>query len=232
MVIPVCWRNCWRSARSLPPSCSQKRSRTKGLFRLAASAASSLSSSASRCVAADHPSRSDGAATSAPAGQKQFGHRISCASRRAHSCSSWLITWRACAIPVLPMRQWGFHGVPKRPGSPRPSQIELQPLRAIDDVLQNQIVNGSIGVFIFGANVEQIAAGNAPGRSLRRAARCLATPAPARRTHGYVRQRHFAGSGLPPPLPAVAEGKNSSLRKIRPATLTLQTRITAHYSRF
>lgn len=46
---------------------------------------------------------------------------------------------------------------------PRPVEIELQPLRAIDDVLQNQIVNGSIGMFIFGANIEQITAGNAPG---------------------------------------------------------------------
>lgn len=168
MVIPVCWRNCWRSARSLPPSCSQKRSRTKGRLRLAASAASSLSSSASRRVAADHPSHSDGAATSAPAGQKQFGHRISLRvapgalmlklanhlARLRHTC--------AAHAPVgLPRRA---EEARDRPG---PVKIELQPLRAIDDVLQNQIVNGSIGVFIFGANVEQIAAGNAPGRSLR-----------------------------------------------------------------
>ena len=97
-------------------------------------------------------------------GKKQFGHRISLRvapgalmlklanhlARLRHTC--------AAHAPVgLPRRA---EEARDRPG---PVKIELQPLRAIDDVLQNQIVNGSIGVFIFGANVEQIAAGNAPG---------------------------------------------------------------------
>lgn len=42
-------------------------------------------------------------------------------------------------------------------------KIELQLFWVIDDVLQNQIVNGSIGVFIFGVNVEQIVVGNVSG---------------------------------------------------------------------
>ena len=42
---------------------------------------------------------------------------------------------------------------------PLPVNIQRQPLRAVDDILQHKVVNGSVGVFIFGANVKQIATG-------------------------------------------------------------------------
>ncbi len=42
---------------------------------------------------------------------------------------------------------------------PLPVNIQRQPLRAVDDILQHQVVHGGVGVFIFGANVKQIATG-------------------------------------------------------------------------
>ncbi len=42
---------------------------------------------------------------------------------------------------------------------PLPVNIQRQPLRAVDDILQNKVVYGSVGMFVFGANVKQIATG-------------------------------------------------------------------------
>ncbi|CNT87454.1 Uncharacterised protein [Salmonella enterica subsp. enterica serovar Bovismorbificans] len=41
-----------------------------------------------------------------------------------------------------------------------PVYIEFQTLRAVNNILQHQIVNGGIGMFVFSTNVKQIAAGN------------------------------------------------------------------------
>jgi hypothetical protein len=45
----------------------------------------------------------------------------------------------------------------------RPVDIQFKPVRAVDDVLQYQIVNRGVGVFVFGANVKQIPARDAVG---------------------------------------------------------------------
>ncbi len=42
---------------------------------------------------------------------------------------------------------------------PFPVNIQRQPLRAVDDILQHKVVYGSVGMFVFGANVKQIATG-------------------------------------------------------------------------
>ncbi|KXB45381.1 hypothetical protein HMPREF0208_01413 [Citrobacter koseri] len=42
-----------------------------------------------------------------------------------------------------------------------PAKIQGQPLRAVNNILQNQIVNGSVGVSVLGANIKQIAARDA-----------------------------------------------------------------------
>ena len=44
----------------------------------------------------------------------------------------------------------------------RPVKVKPQPIRAINDVLQDEIVYRGVGVLIFRADIEQIAAGNAP----------------------------------------------------------------------
>jgi hypothetical protein len=40
-----------------------------------------------------------------------------------------------------------------------PSQIQRQPLRAVDNILQDEVVNRGVRVFVCGANVKQIATG-------------------------------------------------------------------------
>ena len=45
----------------------------------------------------------------------------------------------------------------------RPVDVKLQPVGAVDDVLQHQIVHRGVGVFIFGADVKQVAARDAVG---------------------------------------------------------------------
>lgn len=44
----------------------------------------------------------------------------------------------------------------------RPVKVKPQPVRAVNDVLQDEIVHRGVGVFVFRADIEQIAAGNAP----------------------------------------------------------------------
>ncbi|MNF02797.1 hypothetical protein D3C80_2020010 [compost metagenome] len=42
-----------------------------------------------------------------------------------------------------------------------PVNVELEPVGAINDVLQNQIVNRGVGVFVFRADIKQVTARNA-----------------------------------------------------------------------
>ncbi len=55
---------------------------------------------------------------------------------------------RACAIPMLPKRQCGCPALAQIPESPPASQDSASAAPGNKNILQNQIVNGSVGVFI------------------------------------------------------------------------------------
>jgi hypothetical protein len=89
MVIPVCWRNCWRSARSLHPparrNAPEKRAaeaaRQRGQQLIEQRFALRRRQIIRRVAMALKNQRQ--------LRKQQLGHRIPCASLRAHSCSSW-----------------------------------------------------------------------------------------------------------------------------------------------
>ncbi len=58
---------------------------------------------------------------------------------------------------------------------PFPVNIQRQPLRAVDDILQNKVIYGSVGMFVFSANVKQIATGY-PVRTIVKNMQTIAAP--------------------------------------------------------
>ena len=97
-------------------------------------------------------------------GEQQFRHRVcdrivllalllQLGDRLAHL--------RHAAAAQAPV---GFaSGIEKTGDMGRPVDVQFEPVRAVDHVLQHQIVNRGVGVFVFGANVKQIATRNAVG---------------------------------------------------------------------